>query len=90
MFISFVASFIAKAFAQNIGLEKPVFFAALLKWSVLIFTFVACLIYLGLPPEVILIGVGIAYVTLCITFVIAFGVGGAAWAGKILGKLTKE
>jgi hypothetical protein len=34
--------------------------------------------------------VAIAFVTLCITFVLAFGMGGVGWAAKVLDKTLKD
>lgn len=90
MFMSFIAATIAKTFAQNIGMDKPNFYAGLVKWTILVFTFIACLVHIGLPPQIILVGIAIAYVSICIAFVFAFGFGGTAFAGKLLSKLLKD
>ncbi|MCP4648494.1 MAG: hypothetical protein GY853_00245 [PVC group bacterium] len=90
MFLSFIAAKLIRVIAQNLKMQKPELFANLTKWTVLVFTAMVCLMEIGLPPQIVLIAITIVFVTLCITFVIAFGTGGIGWASKVLDRTLEK
>jgi hypothetical protein len=90
MILSFVCARVVRACALNINARQPDLYASLAQGIVLAFTLLAALMQIGLSSVVILVGVGAITVTLCITFIIAFGFGGVTWAGKVLDKTLKE
>lgn len=90
LFLSFIASRIIRAIAENLKMSKPQWCANLTRYIVLIFTMFVCLMELGLPAQIVFAVVGVIFVTLCITFILAFGIGGVSWAGKVLDKTIKD
>lgn len=90
MCFSLIAYKVVRAVAENLQIQPPNLYANIAKWTTLIFTAIASLNQIGLPPDIILTALGIALGTLCVTFILAFGIGGTVWAGKVLNKLTKD
>jgi hypothetical protein len=76
--------------AQTLNTGRPELYAGTAKWSILIFTVLFCLMKAGLMSQVVMLILGMGAVTLCITFILAFGIGGTRWAGKVLDKTLKE
>ncbi|MDD5019644.1 MAG: hypothetical protein PHH75_04825 [Candidatus Omnitrophica bacterium] len=89
MFLSIICSKLIRAFAQQIKAEKPDTYAALAKGIILVFTILACLLQIGVPEGIIFGAIGIAFATLCLSFILAFGLGGRVWAGRMLEKLLR-
>ena len=89
MFLSIIFSKIIQTMAQHMKMQQSGLYADLTRWTILIFTFFACLVQIGLPPEMILMVIGVIFITICIAFILAFGFGGRVWAGKILDKILK-
>jgi len=87
--MSIIVSRITQTTAENLKVEKPQAYSRTMKWSVLIFTILLILRQLAVPIEFVLIAVSAVFVTLCLTFIIAFGTGGSGWAGKVLDKFFK-
>ncbi|OVE76568.1 hypothetical protein BVX98_05555 [bacterium F11] len=90
LFLSMLICRIIKAAALSAGYSKPDTIANISKWIVLFFTFSICLYHIGIQREIFLIVLGVTYLTLCITFVIAFGIGGSGFAATILNKLVEK
>jgi hypothetical protein len=90
MFFSVIVAKIIRAVAEDIKVSKPDLCAKLARYIVLVFAALAALVELGMPSQIIFSAVAIVFVTLCITFVIAFGVGGIGWASKVLDKTVKD
>jgi len=90
VFLSILSSKVVLTVTQKFNAEQGALYAAITRWAVLMFTFLISLRQFGLPAEVILSILGVAYVTLCITFVIAFGGGGVGWAARVLDKTLKK
>ncbi len=86
---SFIFSKSALAVAKKTQLSNPAVFANVCKWGVLVFTLAICLFQAGFPPEIFMMGVGMIFAALCIVFILAFGIGGASAASKLLEKLIK-
>ncbi len=84
--LSFICSHIVATVARSVGARKPDSYANVARGSVLAFTMLACLSAIGLPVQITFAAIGLISVTLCITFVLCFGLGGAGWAGKVLEK----
>lgn len=55
---------------------RPKLLATAAQWAVVFATGLLCLAHIGVPREIIAGAVGITYLTLCITFVLEFGIGG--------------
>jgi hypothetical protein len=87
MFLSVIVARVVKASAKSLNIEKPEMYAGIMRWMILLFTFLLTLSQLRIPPEFMLMGLGIVFITLCITFMVAFGIGGRQWAAKVLDKL---
>ncbi len=87
LFLSMLAYRVVLATAGSIGFAKPEKLANVVKWAVVFSTALICLFQIGIPKEIILIVLGATYLTLCITFAMAFGIGGAGFAAAVLNKL---
>lgn len=87
MFLSVIMARIVKASAATLKIPKGDIFAGITQWVILVSTLMLSLLQINIPPDFILIGIAVVFVTLCITFVIAFGIGGRVWAGKVLDKI---
>lgn len=72
--------------AKRGGFGQPVFIAKTAQMAVVFSTALLCLTLLGVPKEALLIVLGATYLTLCIAFVISFGVGGASAASTLLNR----
>lgn len=90
IFLSIIFSKIVRSVAASMNVTRPDLYAVLAKWSVLAFTFLFCLMQIGMTSQIVLVAVGLVAATFCATFVMAFGVGGAGWAAKVLEKTLKE
>jgi hypothetical protein len=81
---------IIRSTAKSIGSSKPELPASIARWAILIFTGIVCLSQMGINLEALLMPAGIILTTLCITFILAFGLGGKHWAEKMLDKIGKR
>jgi hypothetical protein len=88
LFLSMLAHRVVLATARDVGFAKPETLANAAKWTVVFSTAIICMFQIGIPREIILIVLGATYLTLCVTFVLAFGIGGTGFAATVLGKLT--
>jgi hypothetical protein len=89
LFLSMLAHRVVRATARDVGYVKPESLANAAKWAVVFSTAIICLFQIGIPREIILIILGATYVTLCITFIVAFGLGGRSFAAAVLNKLIE-
>ncbi len=89
MFLSFIFSRLIQSFGGNLKMPRVDLWTNAARWTIMGFTVIICLGQIGMPPQVLLMAVAIAFVTLCITFILAFGMGGVGWAGKVLDKTLK-
>lgn len=89
MFLALVCSKMIRVFAQQLKVEKPEVYAVWTRGIILAFTILACLIHIGVPETIIFGVVGTGFLTLCLAFILAFGLGGRAWAGKMLDKFIR-
>ena len=76
--------------AKSTGFAKPELSANISRWVILFFTSIMCLYQIGIDIEMLLMPAAIILVTLCITFVLAFGMGGRSWAEKMLNKIGEK
>ncbi|MDD4294814.1 MAG: hypothetical protein PHP69_04815 [Candidatus Omnitrophica bacterium] len=90
IFLSMLCSSIILMFAKKLNMPNPKVQAGLVRNGIIVFTFVVCLMRLGLSGEVLLGLVAACVITFCLTFIIAFGIGGQAWAGKVLNKFMVD
>jgi hypothetical protein len=88
--LSHLADKTVRALAQTLNTGRPGLYAGTAKWGILVFTVLFCLMRAGLMSQVIIVILGMAALTLCITFILAFGIGGTRWAAKVLDKTMKE
>lgn len=86
MFLSEVIARLVRTIAGKLNAPRAQLQANIVRWAVLIFTSILTLAQFGIPGQFVLIAVGAVFITLCITFIIAFGTGGSAWAAKVLNK----
>lgn len=89
LFLSMLAYRVVLATARDVGFEKAESLANAAKWAVVFSTTIICLFQIGIPHEIILVILGATYATLCVTFVIAFGLGGRSFAANVLDKLIE-
>ncbi len=89
MFLSLVCSKMVRVFAQQLKIEKPEVYAAWARGIILTFTLLACLMHIGVPETIIFGVAGTGFLTLCLAFILAFGLGGRAWAGKMLDRFSR-
>lgn len=89
IFANFVQK-IAKASAETAKLPHGSGAAAIVKWAVLIFTFLAALIQLGIAPELLQTLFTGFVALLAIAGGIAFGLGGKNVAERALGHLERD
>ncbi len=90
LFLSMLVHRVIRGAAASAGYAKPDLLADGAKWVVLISTALACMFHIGVPREILLMVLGVTYVTLCITFVLAFGVGGTGFASSLLNRLLDK
>lgn len=88
--LSQLADRTVRVLAQTLNTGRPGLYAGIAKWGILVFTVLFCLMRAGLMSQVIIVILGMAALTLCITFILAFGIGGTRWAAKVLDKTLKE
>jgi hypothetical protein len=89
LFMSVVLSKIIVTTATNLKVKAPQAYGRTMKWAVLIFTILLVLRQIAIPMNFIFIVAGAVFVSICIAFIIAFGVGGAGWAAKVLERMSK-
>lgn len=90
IFLSMILSRVVKGAAEAAQIGRPELFGGIAKWSVLVFTATVCLSRIGLPRDIFMVFFSVTYLTLCISFVLAFGLGGTVWAGRILERFSKK
>jgi hypothetical protein len=90
IFLILISSRIVRATANNIKSPNANVYARLVEILVAAFIILIGLSLIGLPQQIVFAALGVAFVALCITFIIAFGVGGAGWAGKVLDRSLKD
>ncbi|MCB9771330.1 MAG: hypothetical protein H6754_02100 [Candidatus Omnitrophica bacterium] len=86
IFLSEIVSRIVHTGAQKLGVQRGALYSGFIRYAVLFFTLMLTLMQFHIPGQFVLIAVGAIFATLCVTFVIAFGFGGSAWAAKVLDK----
>jgi hypothetical protein len=84
IFLILISSRIVRTTADTIKIPHADVYARLVQVLVAALIILVGLGLIGLQPQIVLAAVGVAFVALCVTFVIAFGLGGAGWAGKVL------
>jgi len=90
LFLSMVASKFVESTARKLGAGNPILQAAVIRWAVILLTFVTALSHFGFPSDFILIVLAAVGLTLCITFVIAVGIGGIPCVPMIYEKMHKK
>ena len=90
--LSMVVHRIIRSTAKSTEMSKPELSANIARWIILTFTGIVCLSQVGirLDVDMLLIPAGVILVTLCITFILAFGFGGRDWAQRMLEKIGKK
>jgi len=89
LFMSVVLSKIVFATSSNLKVKSPGTYSRIMKWAVLVFTLLLILRQIAIPLNFAFMVAGAVFVSICIAFIIAFGIGGAGWAAKTLEKISK-
>ncbi len=89
LFLSMAVSRFAEVSAKKMGIARPGLQAGVIRWVMILFTFMVTLSHFGFPSDFILVVLAAAGVTLCVTFVIAVGFGGIPCVPKILDQWMK-
>lgn len=89
LFLSIVISSFVETTARRLKIANPGLHAGIVRWAMILFTFVAALSHFGFPAQFLVAALSVVGITLCVTFAIAFGIGGIAWTPKVLDKLSK-
>jgi hypothetical protein len=87
IFLSEISSRLVGTSAKRLGVQRGEFYCAFIRFGILFFTLILTLTQFHVPSQFVLIGIGAILLTLCVTFAIAFGFGGSAWAAKVLEKI---
>lgn len=87
MFLSELIARLVRTTAKNLHVPRPEIHANIIRWVVLIFTLMVTLAQFQIPGDFVLVALGVVFATLCLTFILAFGIGGCQWAAKVLDKL---
>lgn len=87
MFLSMIVARIVETTAKNLSVPKPALHAGIIRWTILVFTLILTISQFQIPPQFLLIAIGVVFAALCLTFIVAFGIGGRVWAGKVLDRL---
>lgn len=87
IFLSEIVARLVRASAQKFGIQRSDLYSGFIRYTVLFFTLMMTMMQFHVPGQFVLIGVGAVLITLCVTFAIAFGFGGSAWAAKVLDKI---
>jgi hypothetical protein len=87
--LSVILSKIIHITSTNLKVKSPQAYSRVMKWAILVFMFLLILRQITIPMNFVFIVLGAVFASLCVTFVIAFGVGGIGWAAKILEKISK-
>lgn len=90
MALSMLAAKVVRTIANNLQIKHPERYANTARWGVLVFTFSFCLIKAGVMSQLVLVAMSMIFASLCIAFILAFGIGGTKWAGRILEKTLKD
>lgn len=88
LLVSLVLGRLVETMARRWNAPQPALQAGVIKWAVIIFTFILAMHCLEFPSEFILALLAIVFVALGLAFVIAFGIGGRDWARKVLDRLA--
>ncbi|MFP4472451.1 MAG: mechanosensitive ion channel family protein [Candidatus Omnitrophota bacterium] len=89
LFLSMVISRFIETTARSLKIAHPGVQAGIIRWVIIVMTFGVTLAYFGFPMDFLLAVFAAVGGSLCIAFVISFGVGGIQWAPKILEKLSR-
>ena len=90
LFLSVVLSKIIHVTSTNLKVKSPDTYSRVMKWVVLAFTVLLVLRQIAIPMKFVLLIAGAVFVSICIAFIIAFGVGGANWAGRMLERISRN
>lgn len=89
LFMSVVLSKIVYATSLHLKVKSPGAYSRTMKWAILVFTLLLVLRQIAIPLNFVFMVAGAIFVSICIAFIIAFGIGGAGWAAKTLDKISK-
>ena len=90
IFLSMFFAKVVRTMAQNKNVQNSRLYGNLVRWVVLVVTVFVCMMQIGVMSTIILSVLSIITVTICIAFILAFGLGGRAWAAKVLDKTLKD
>ena len=90
LLLSVLVHRIVRGTAARAGFANPELMAAIARGLVLVSAVLLGLLQLGIPREILLMVLGVTYLTLCITFILAFGVGGTGFASALLARFMEK
>ncbi len=90
LFLSTVVSKFVEITAKKLNIAQAGLQANIIRWVIILFTFIAALSRLGMPRDFLFIILAVLGITACITFTIAFGVGGIQCVPKLFDKISKK
>jgi hypothetical protein len=89
IFLSVVLGKIVYATSVTLKIKSPQAYSRVMQAAVLVFTLLLVLRQIAVPMNLVILIAGAVFVSLCIAFIIAFGVGGRNWAAKMLDKMSR-
>jgi len=89
LFLSIVISRFVEISAKKMNIARPGLQAGIIRWIMILFTFMAALSHFGFPSDFVLVVLAALGLTACLTFTIAVGFGGIQCVPKILDKWIK-
>lgn len=89
LFLSIILSKIVETTAATLKVARPKLFGSIVKWSIIVFTFILVANKLGLDRDVISMVFAALLVTFCVILILTFGLGGREWAAKVLDRFLK-
>jgi hypothetical protein len=89
IFLSVILPKVVETTSTNLKVKTPQAYSRIMKWAVLAFMVLLIIRQISIPFNFILIVFSGIFGSLCLAFIIAFGVGGREWAAKMLEKISK-
>jgi hypothetical protein len=77
-------------YLTNIGIEGAEFISMAAQWAILLFVFSAALEQLSIGGQILVSAFQIGFGAFCLALALAFGLGGRAWAERVLNQLWKK
>jgi hypothetical protein len=89
LFMSIILSKIVYTTSASLKVKSPIAYSRTMKWTILAFTLLLVFRQIAIPMNFVFMIAGAVFVSICIAFILAFGIGGAGWAAKTWEKMSK-